>query len=953
MNRHIEGKASVKRSKHVGYRPKRSTRPKRTSQTTKSRRSSKSYYQVCQQDCESETQSRNSTKGLKMKENEGKGANREYFTDSLLNRRMKRLQGETKPKRKSKAGDNLKAVKRASNWGHGSKTEGSLLENQKRVAYSRNEPIEPEVKSGSLQSSIQASKQASFDSINGTRSFLNLISYTSQEKKSRLRKSEMFKDIRSFSVSAKNSVVSAIDNINYKELSDVLEESLVVFKKKTRANNVQTRHSQPKTRLRKAKRDCNKVSFNNDSIKTSDERSRQKISKKRDTLQGKVSKKKISKLDQSKRSNSETSRKSGSSAKSERSNSSGGYITFNSETQTVKIVSQESKHLLEQSIKSGISLSRLFSKSIASYREVSDEGYRSNSFLEYDSKNKIKKRGRKKLRGYHSMVNNVIFEESDDSCTPVPSKPLKKKPKMSVQCRRMGTQNTQTRHARIKSDVFLKGIEDSNFQERPNETSFEFEEMNQIRFFSKLEDNVPDQLQSPNPVHQASKQHFGTMTSSFFPDFQSGIDANSKKPEIRPSFLVNIPQLPFISESQRPKFGQKATTDSLLICSRTVSRPGETRQDNVKTKSNKDNLNLKRLESEKKEEEMIKKVEELKILFEQWNRKGKRKVWQSLLEFGKVRASQTKRFRKSTKKKSKLRKNAKGSKAWKQVSHKMTNSLQIPRLPKVANQKKLRSNVFTPKTSKLPDPTTNKKKLKSMTRSGDNSKNLRIGNKSLVDELKLNPSDRTDNRTKLMIRNIPNKFTITQLVDLFKSEFHSEFDFVYLVIDPKTDCNTGYGFINMKPGDAKYRFFQRFNNSSWPDSKSGKRCEVTYARYQKPETIDLNFLDKYMAEAHKYWVCPNRIHRKFPNSKTYFFQLEQRRAHLLNKQLYNREQYTFQGYPANFYRMPSQGFYYPPPQMNYVHFTNQIPDNFGSDVSKRPREQMRSSGARSRHSQAF
>ena len=889
-----------------------------------------------------------------MKENDGKSANREYFTDSLLNRRMKRLHGETKPKRKSKAGDNLKAVKRVTNWGEGpgSKVEGSLSQNKKRGAYSRKEATKPEPKSGSLQSSIQASNQASFDSICGTRSFLNLISYTSQEKKSRLRKSEMFKDLGSFSVSAKNSVVSAIDNINYKELSDVLEESMVVFKKKNRANNVQTGHSQPKARTRKAKKDCNKVSYN-DSIKTSDERSRQKNSKKKDILERKVMKDTVGKMEQSSRSNSEISRKSKSSENSGRSNSSGGYITFNSENQTATIVSQESKHLLEQSLKSGISLSRLFSKSIASYREVSDEGYRSNSFLEYDSKNGIKKRGRKKLRGYHSMVNNVIFEESDDPCTPVPQKPLKKKPKMSVQCRRMGTQNTQIRHARIKSDVFLKGIADSKYQERPNESSFEFEEMNRIRFFSKLEDNVPDQLQSPNPVQETSKQHYHSMTSSFFPDFQSPTDFNSKNEEIRPSFLENDPQLPFISESQRPKFGQKATTDSLLICSRTVSRPGETRQENGKIKSNKDNLNLTKIESDKNEEEMIKKVEDFKILFEQWNRKGKRKVWQSLIEFGAVRASKNKRFRKSTKKKSKLRKNGKGSKAWKQVGPKMTNSLQIPRLPKLVCQKKLRSNVFTPQISKQAEPTSNKNKLKSVKRSGDNSRNVRIGNKSLVDELKLNPSDRTDNRTKLMIRNIPNKFTITQLVDLFKSEFHSEFDFVYLVIDPKTDCNTGYGFINMKPGDAKYRFFERFNNSSWPDSKSGKRCEVTYARYQKPETIDLNFLDKYMAEAHKYWVCPNRIHRKFPNSKTYFFQLEQRRAHLLNKQLYNREQYTFQGYPGNFYRMPSQGFYYPPPQMNYVHFTNQIPDNFGSDVSKRPRNQMRSSGASSRHSQAF
>lgn len=126
-------------------------------------------------------------------------------------------------------------------------------------------------------------------------------------------------------------------------------------------------------------------------------------------------------------------------------------------------------------------------------------------------------------------------------------------------------------------------------------------------------------------------------------------------------------------------------------------------------------------------------------------------------------------------------------------------------------------------------------------------------------------NDKSDTRTKLMVKNIPNKYNIIQLVDLFNPKFKDKFDFVYLVIDNVTFCNQGYGFVNMVPGLAKYEFFQEFNNASWPSSKSGKKCEISYAIHQTPQKIDSSFINKYFKDSHKYWVSPKLILNTFPH----------------------------------------------------------------------------------------
>lgn len=66
-----------------------------------------------------------------------------------------------------------------------------------------------------------------------------------------------------------------------------------------------------------------------------------------------------------------------------------------------------------------------------------------------------------------------------------------------------------------------------------------------------------------------------------------------------------------------------------------------------------------------------------------------------------------------------------------------------------------------------------------------------------------------DNRTTLMIKNIPNKYTQEGLLKMLNQKNEGEFDFFYLPIDftvihtqsyYQNKCNVGYAFINFVKG---------------------------------------------------------------------------------------------------------------------------------------------------------
>jgi len=80
-----------------------------------------------------------------------------------------------------------------------------------------------------------------------------------------------------------------------------------------------------------------------------------------------------------------------------------------------------------------------------------------------------------------------------------------------------------------------------------------------------------------------------------------------------------------------------------------------------------------------------------------------------------------------------------------------------------------------------------------------------------------------DQVTTLMVRNIPNMYTRTMLIEELDSlGFEGDYDFVYLPIDKSTQWNVGYSFVNFKTSDAAKRCvtdvtdytFNRFEHGS-------------------------------------------------------------------------------------------------------------------------------------------
>ncbi|KAM3127185.1 hypothetical protein pb186bvf_020704 [Paramecium bursaria] len=82
--------------------------------------------------------------------------------------------------------------------------------------------------------------------------------------------------------------------------------------------------------------------------------------------------------------------------------------------------------------------------------------------------------------------------------------------------------------------------------------------------------------------------------------------------------------------------------------------------------------------------------------------------------------------------------------------------------------------------------------------------------------------DKNDQRTTIMIKNIPNKYTIQLLIDLIDKNYKSSYDFLYLPIDFKNRCNMGYAFINFVETKVLERFHYDFQGKKWPHFNSEK-----------------------------------------------------------------------------------------------------------------------------------
>lgn len=94
-----------------------------------------------------------------------------------------------------------------------------------------------------------------------------------------------------------------------------------------------------------------------------------------------------------------------------------------------------------------------------------------------------------------------------------------------------------------------------------------------------------------------------------------------------------------------------------------------------------------------------------------------------------------------------------------------------------------------------------------------------------------------DQRTTLMIKNIPNKYNQKMLLQKIDLNHSMQYNFFYLPIDFKNSCNVGYAFINFINPLYILRFYEHMNAQKWEKFNSEKVCQLAYARIQGLEGL--------------------------------------------------------------------------------------------------------------------
>ena len=89
-----------------------------------------------------------------------------------------------------------------------------------------------------------------------------------------------------------------------------------------------------------------------------------------------------------------------------------------------------------------------------------------------------------------------------------------------------------------------------------------------------------------------------------------------------------------------------------------------------------------------------------------------------------------------------------------------------------------------------------------------------------------------DKRTTLIIRNIPNRYTISLLLQEINKNYYRKYDVVYLPQDYINNSNLGFGFINFLDHMYLIMFYEEFVGKKWNCFNSNKRCQLAYSKYQ-------------------------------------------------------------------------------------------------------------------------
>ena len=94
-----------------------------------------------------------------------------------------------------------------------------------------------------------------------------------------------------------------------------------------------------------------------------------------------------------------------------------------------------------------------------------------------------------------------------------------------------------------------------------------------------------------------------------------------------------------------------------------------------------------------------------------------------------------------------------------------------------------------------------------------------------------------DKRTSLIIRNIPNGYTISKLLREINKKFYHKYDVVYLPKNNANNTNLGYGFINFIDYMHLAFFYELFEGKKWNCMNCNKRCQLAYSKYQGKDEL--------------------------------------------------------------------------------------------------------------------
>jgi hypothetical protein len=94
-----------------------------------------------------------------------------------------------------------------------------------------------------------------------------------------------------------------------------------------------------------------------------------------------------------------------------------------------------------------------------------------------------------------------------------------------------------------------------------------------------------------------------------------------------------------------------------------------------------------------------------------------------------------------------------------------------------------------------------------------------------------------DNRTTLMIKNIPNKFNKDLLLNIIDQNFKGTYDLFILPTDANKCKNFGYAFINFTNSYYIPYFYFMLNGKMWSSTNSKKVCELTYSKVQGKDNL--------------------------------------------------------------------------------------------------------------------